>query len=132
MWISPRGRLSTMRPYASIPIGLRPKRTPSWPPRRGVPQTSRGGNIPPVPSSWPRTPPSCGTDSSGGSSTTVTLRAAEGQLTELPLQFFQELLEAGKVTVPHGPDPHGLAPRHPEAQRLVREASPHALDVAHA
>jgi putative transposase len=64
--------------------------------------------------------------------TTVTLRAAEGQLTELPLQFFQELLEAGKVTVPHGPDTHGLAHLHPEAQRLVREASPHALDVANA
>jgi putative transposase len=62
--------------------------------------------------------------------TTVTLRAAEGQLTELPLLVFQDLLAAGKVAVPTVPDASALAYLHPEAQRLVREASPHALEVA--
>jgi putative transposase len=64
--------------------------------------------------------------------TTVTLRAAGGHLTELPRPFFQELLEAGKVAVPHVPDAHGLAHLHPEAQRLLREASPYALERANA
>jgi putative transposase len=64
--------------------------------------------------------------------TTVTLRAAGGHLTELPRPFFQELLEAGKVAVPHVPDAHGLGHLHPEAQRLLREASPQALERASA
>jgi putative transposase len=64
--------------------------------------------------------------------TTVTLRAAEGHLTELPRPFFQDLLAAGKVTVPHVPDALGLAHLHPEAQRLLREASPRALETANA
>jgi putative transposase len=34
--------------------------------------------------------------------------------------------------VPHGPDAHGLAHLHPEAQRLLREASSHALETANA
>src|SRR2546425_4812901 len=62
--------------------------------------------------------------------TTVTLRAAEGHLTELPFQVFQDLLEAGKVSVPSEPDAPALAHLHPEAQRLWREASPHDLEVA--
>jgi len=62
--------------------------------------------------------------------TTVTLRAAEGQLTELPWPVFQDLLEAGKVTVPSDPAAPALAHLHPEAQRLWREASPHDLEVA--
>jgi putative transposase len=64
--------------------------------------------------------------------TTVTLRAAEGSLAELPLRVFQDLLEAGKVAVPSAPDTPVLAHLHPEAQRLWHEASPHDLEVANA
>jgi len=64
--------------------------------------------------------------------TTVTLRAEEGHLAELPLLFFQDLIEAGKVSVPHAPGEHVLAHLHPEAQRLFREASPRDLDIANA
>src|SRR5262249_31925829 len=64
--------------------------------------------------------------------TTVTLRPEEGPLTELPLRFFQELIEAGKVSVPPAPDEQALGHLLPEAQRLFREASPHDLEIANA
>lgn len=62
--------------------------------------------------------------------TTVTLRTAEDQLTELPVRVFQELLDTGKIVVPPGPSVPPLASLPPEAQHLFRMASPRDLAIA--
>jgi len=62
--------------------------------------------------------------------TTATLRPEAGPLTELSHSSFLNLIETGKVTIPHAIAAQPLEHAHPEVQRLLREASVRDLEIA--
>lgn len=62
--------------------------------------------------------------------TMVTLRAEEGALTDLARDYFLHQIDLGMITVPRPPTTDEVSRLHPEAQQLLREASPEALATA--
>ncbi len=62
--------------------------------------------------------------------TMVTLRAEEGALTDLAHNYFLQQIDRGMITVPRPPTTDEVSQLHPEAQQLLREASPDALAAA--
>jgi putative transposase len=62
--------------------------------------------------------------------TMVTLRAEEGALTDLARDYFLHQIDRGMITVPRPPTTDEVSRLHPEAQQLLREASPEALATA--
>ena len=65
-----------------------------------------------------------------GGHTTVTLRSEEGPLTDLSRDYFLHQIDLGMITVPQPPTTDEVSRLHPEAQQLLREASPEALATA--
>ncbi len=62
--------------------------------------------------------------------TMVTLRSEEGALTDLARDYFLQQIDRGMITVPRPPTTDEVSRLHPEAQQLLREASPDALATA--
>jgi putative transposase len=62
--------------------------------------------------------------------TMATLRSEEGSLTDLSREYFLHQIDLGMITIPRPPPTDEVSRLHPEAQWLLREASPEALAVA--